>query len=158
MEQRRGREGDELGSVAFVERSDHQPLMGLIPLRLRRESRESQWHLERIDWKGTTMTSRYYERTTTVLVVSRAITAANQFTDDAEFDIARPFNVSVSGTFAATVTLQRSFDNGGMWQDVWSTSLPAEEIVDNVEPDVLWRLGCKGSEHSSGTVQARMSQ
>lgn len=104
------------------------------------------------------MVARYYDRTQTVFAVDASITAQNQFTEPAEFDVARPFNLSVAGTFTGTVTLQRSFDGGTTWRDVWSTSQPAEEIVDTPEPDVLWRAGIKTGNFGTGSASIRLSQ
>jgi hypothetical protein len=48
-------------------------------------------------------------------VVTRAITAENQFTDSIR--LSGLFDFSVAGTFSATVTVQRSYDNS-TWRDV----------------------------------------
>ena len=42
-------------------------------------------------------------------IVTRSITAENQFTD--AIKLSGPFDFSVAGTFVATVTVQRSYDN-----------------------------------------------
>ena len=104
------------------------------------------------------MVLRYYDRTATVLAAEATITGANQFTEPAEFDVERPFSLSIAGTFTATVSLQRSFDAGVTWRDVWQTTEPSEEVVDNVEPDVLWRIGCASGSFTSGTINVRISQ
>ena len=57
-----------------------------------------------------------------------------------------------------TVTLQRSFDNGSTWLDVYSTTGNVETVVDNVESGVLWRLGIKTGNFTSGTAVCRLSQ
>lgn len=68
------------------------------------------------------------------------------------------FNLSVSGTFAATVTLQRSFDNGDTWATVQTFTAPIEQIVSNAEAGVLWQLGCHSADYTSGTVNCRLGQ
>ena len=92
------------------------------------------------------------------LISSASITNANSFTEATIFDQRRPFNVSVSGTFSATVALQRSFDDGVTWLTVWTTTTAAEILVDTIEEDIQWRLGVRTGDYTSGTVVARMSQ
>lgn len=104
------------------------------------------------------MTVKIWDTTSGKLLVSANITAQNTFTEDAEFDHRRPFNLSVSGTWAGTVTLQRSFNNGSTWLDVYSTTGNVETVVDNVESGVLWRLGIKTGNFTSGTAVCRLSQ
>lgn len=105
------------------------------------------------------MTKRYYsDAVDSNLAVTASITNANSFTEQTEFDYRRPFNVSVSGTFSATVALQRSFDDGTTWLTVWTTTTAAELVVDTVEPGTLWRLGVRTGDYTSGTVAARVSQ
>lgn len=107
------------------------------------------------------MPIRFFDTLQPTFATERSITAAGQWTNDgdgAEFDQRRPFNISVGGTFVATVTLQRSFDGGSTWHDVWATAEPAERIVDTTESGLLWRLGVKSGEFTSGSLHARMSQ
>ena len=95
-----------------------------------------------------------------VLSSAASLTAQNTWnnSDGIEVDPRRPFNVSVSGTFSATVTLQRSFDAGLTWLDVWTTTEAAEELVDSVGSAVLWRLGVKTGGFTSGTAAVRIYQ
>jgi hypothetical protein len=104
------------------------------------------------------MTLFYHQSTAPFVSASANINSANAFTDDVEFDRRRPFNLSVSGTWAGTVTLQRSFNNGSTWMDVYSTTGNVETVVDNVESGVLWRLGIKSGNFTSGTAVCRLSQ
>lgn len=104
------------------------------------------------------MTRQFFEMNSIPLAVTASITNANSFTEQAELDYRRPFNVSVSGTFSATVALQRSFDGGSTWLTVWTTTTAAELVVDTVEPGTLWRLGVRTGDYTSGTVAARVSQ
>lgn len=71
-------------------------------------------------------------------------------------------NVSIYGTFSATIVLQRSFDGGATWIDVtdaygvaFSFTSPATFRVDEPERGVLYRLTC--SAYTSGTVNYRLS-
>lgn len=71
----------------------------------------------------------------------------------------RRFNISITGTFSATVRLQRSFAEPGAWEDVTSytgaTSLDYQDSFDN--QIIYYRLGIKPSEYTSGTVSATLT-
>ena len=73
------------------------------------------------------------------------------------------FNLSIFGTFSATVQLQRSFDGGVTWlprtvagSAAYSYTAPCSEIIPEQEVGVLYRLDC--SSYTSGTVNYRISQ
>lgn len=104
------------------------------------------------------MVRRFFENTEPTLLSLVAVSNADQFCEAVEFDQRRSFNLSVSGTFAATIVLQRSFDDGNTWVNVWQTTEPAEKLVDTVEPGVLWRAGCPAGAFTSGVALARLSQ
>ncbi|NDF13334.1 MAG: hypothetical protein EB060_11040 [Proteobacteria bacterium] len=104
------------------------------------------------------MTVRIRDNSSGKLVTSFNVAAQNTFCEDAEFDYLRPFNLSVSGTWAGTVTLQRSFNNGSTWLDVYSVTANVETVVDSPETGVLWRLGIKTGNYTSGTAVCRLSQ
>lgn len=68
----------------------------------------------------------------------------------------KTFNVTLWGTFVATIVLKRSFDQGVVWHPitaagtaiyVWTT--PCSESVDEGEIPVLYRLEC--TSYTSGT-------
>ncbi len=96
--------------------------------------------------------------------VSRDVSAENQFTDPVR--IVGEFNLSISGTFVATVTVQRSFDGGVNWLDIASWSEPFEgwdrEPLSQVCPTnahtVQYRAGVKTGEFTSGTVSIILGQ
>lgn len=75
----------------------------------------------------------------------------------------RAFNISLWGTFVATVQLERSFDGGTTWLPltaagtqlyVWTA--PASELAQDDEYGVRYRLNCTA--YTSGTVNYRISQ
>jgi len=74
--------------------------------------------------------------------------------------VAGPLNLSIWGTFEATVTLQRSFDGGSTWltcsldaQGTPAVFTGAVELrIDDAEPGTLYRLSCVWA---SGTVNYR---
>ena len=53
---------------------------------------------------------------------TRSIAAENLFTD--AVSLAGYFNISITGTWAGTLTVQRSFDSGSTWYDVdqWTSN------------------------------------
>lgn len=78
----------------------------------------------------------------------------------------REFNVSVYGTFGATVQLKRSLDGGTTWLAItangttlysWSggTSVEYSETAEEPQYGALYRLQCTWT---SGTVNYRISQ
>jgi hypothetical protein len=100
-----------------------------------------------------------------ILGALAAITAANQWSDPIDFTSAAwspgqnaLFNVSVSGTFTGTITVQRSFDGGGTWHDVGSTTIPKQFVGDCCEQGTLHRIGAKAGEFTDGTAHVRISR
>lgn len=87
-------------------------------------------------------------------VVTKSITAQNTWSD--AMQINGWFNVSISGTFVATVTVQRSTDNTN-WRDVNTFTASFEGT--GMEPEVMWyRIGVKTGAFTSGTVDVRLGQ
>ena len=81
-----------------------------------------------------------------------SIGAQNTFTDAVQ--LTGYFNLSISGTFSATVTVQRSTDSS-TWRDVDSYTAAAEEV--GFEPEVMYyRVGVKTGGYTSGTVDVRL--
>lgn len=72
------------------------------------------------------------------------------------------FNVSIRGTFTASIKLQRSFDGGLTYNNVTALGTditftgPAEEIFIENEPGTFYRLNCTA--YTSGTAIGRISQ
>jgi len=73
------------------------------------------------------------------------------------FQSAGGFNLSVSGTYAGTISIERSFDEGVTYFTVSALTANAEvqKRVDEVEVGVLYRLTM--ASYSSGTATYRMS-
>ena len=88
-------------------------------------------------------------------IASKTITAQNTWTDPVR--LAGFFNLSISGTFVATVTVQRSFDNQVTWNDVDTFTSQIEDW--GMEPEVCWyRVGVKTGEFTSGSIALRLGQ
>ena len=86
----------------------------------------------------------------------RSIASENLFTDAAE--ILGYFNISISGTWAGTVTVQRSFDSGSTWFDVATWTDNTQEYGFEPERGVYYRIGMKLGGYSSGSPVLRLSQ
>lgn len=72
---------------------------------------------------------------------------------------ARAFTIQITGTWVATVTLQRSYDEGISWEDVntyTSNVLTSfNDGFDNVT--ILYRIGVKSGDYTSGTATVALS-
>jgi len=90
-----------------------------------------------------------------ITVVEKDIAAADEWAVIRLRDVS--FNLSISGTWAGTVTLQRSFD-GQTWQDVETFTANAERVGDDPEKNINYRVGFKTGEYTSGTASVRISQ
>ena len=74
------------------------------------------------------------------------------------------FNLSIWGTYSATVKLQRSFDDGTTWMTVSQDSLgteaaytaPISAVALEPEQGVIYRLSCTA--FASGVVNYRLSR
>ena len=100
-------------------------------------------------------------------VVESTITAQNTFSPSLE--VKGPFNFSISGTFVATATIQRSFDlvdsNGDWipdgsktWHDIETYTTPYEDIGVLPEENIVIRAGIKTGNYTSGSVKLRISR
>lgn len=71
-------------------------------------------------------------------------------------------NMSLWGTFVATLVLERSFDKGVTWLPITALGTPIEftgpctETFEEYEKGVQWRWRCKA--RTSGTINYRISQ
>lgn len=93
--------------------------------------------------------------------VSAAIAAANTFTSTIQVTgtgESRRFAVILTGTWVATVTLQRSVGVVGNWVDVATyTTNQATTYADTLDnQDVFYRIGIKTGQYTSGTVTATL--
>lgn len=90
--------------------------------------------------------------------VEMSFTTDNTFSDPirvAGVGESRRFSISVSGTFVATVTLQRSVGQLGSWEDVGSTITTPTDTTYNDALDnqiIYYRLAVKSGDYTSGTV------
>lgn len=89
-------------------------------------------------------------------MAEKDISAQNTFSDGLYTE--GDFNLSISGTFVATVTVQRSFDAGSTWRDVDTFTAPIETYGVDPEPVVVYRAGVKTGDYTSGTVSIRIGR
>ena len=87
---------------------------------------------------------------------SANITAQNTFTTPIE--MIGNFVVRIRGTWSGTVTLQRSDDAGVTFDDVQVYTANAVDSVFEAEPGILYQIGVKTGQFTSGTVAVRLSR
>jgi len=84
-----------------------------------------------------------------------SVSAAAQNTFSDPIQIVGSFDISISGTFVATLTAQRSED-GTTWRDVKAYTASAEEV--GYDPILTYyRVGVKTGNYTSGTVVASIN-
>lgn len=72
----------------------------------------------------------------------------------------RGFDIIISGVWAGTVTLQRSFGTPGAWIDAetYTSNQTITDYDDNLDDQIVWyRLGFKSGEYSSGTSSVSLT-
>ena len=89
------------------------------------------------------------------MIATKTITAQNQFSSSVV--LTGYFNLSISGTWVATVTVQRSFDSGDTWFNVDTFTENTQEYGLEPERDVYYRIGVKTGDFTSGEVVLRLS-
>lgn len=89
--------------------------------------------------------------------VGGALTGASQFSNEIRVtgtDDQRKFNISITGTWAGTLTLQRSVSEPGAWLDVntytANTTVDYDDGLDN--QTIYYRLGFDSGDFTSGTA------
>ena len=87
---------------------------------------------------------------------SANITAQNTFTTAVE--MTGDFVVRIRGTWSATVTLQRSDDYGVTFDDVQTYTANKVDPLYEAELGILYRIGVKTGQFTSGTVAVRLSR
>jgi hypothetical protein len=85
---------------------------------------------------------------------------ADAFTSPVKPNSEGYLNISISGeTSGSVVTLQRSFDGGSTWKNVWDTGAMANKVEESLidkSKGVLYRIGVKNGNYSSGSVTVRL--
>lgn len=106
----------------------------------------------------TTSVGALYRITSTGQTVTSSISAQNTFTNSIRVTgvgSSRSFTVNISGTWTATVVLQRSIGEEGNWEDT-GTSYTINTVVafsDGLDNQIVfYRLGIKTGGYTSGTA------
>lgn len=89
--------------------------------------------------------------------VQADLSAQTTFGDPLQIDVGERFTVSVSGTFVATITLQRRLAGIAAWLDVEAYTVPTEKDGLAAEGQEI-RLGIKTGEYTSGTATVRIGK
>jgi len=84
-----------------------------------------------------------------------SVTAQNTFSTAVA--LRGKFNVSASGFGTATVSLQRTFD-GSTWKTRKTYTADVEEVLEEPEAGVQYRIGVATGAYTSGTLLLRISQ
>lgn len=90
------------------------------------------------------------------IVALSSIAAANTFTSAITINKGEVLQVSISGTWVATVMLQRSYDGGSNWYDYFSWTTNQTLEITGIEDNVQFRLGIKTAMYTSGTAVCRL--
>lgn len=94
--------------------------------------------------------------------VNKSVTAENQFSDSIRvtgIDSGRVFSIVITGTWTATVTLQRSVGEPGDWTDVTTyTTNQSTTYDDTLDNQIIYyRIGVKTGGFTSGTAVCQLS-
>jgi hypothetical protein len=96
--------------------------------------------------------------------VTKSLTAENQFSDAIRVtgvDNSRIFDIDITGTWTATITIQRSVGEPGDWSDVSALSYTTNQNTthdDGLDNQIIfYRIGIKTGDYTSGTATATLS-
>jgi len=91
--------------------------------------------------------------------VTKTITAHNVFSDWLQVDKGQRFSLNIWGTFAAVVTLQKTYDAGTtvLEDEINFTSFSSEISLPQAET-AQYRVGVKTGDFTSGTVNVRLGR
>jgi hypothetical protein len=96
--------------------------------------------------------------------IAQSISSANTFTTGhivvTGVGDARIFNVTITGTWVATVTVQRSFDEGASWSSAYTYTgnTAADPKDDGLTNSTVWyRIGIETGNYTSGTANVSLS-
>lgn len=92
-----------------------------------------------------------------IAIGSASLTAEDTYSSTLTNVVAPAFNVSISGTWAGTLTLQRRLD-GTNWRDVHEFTANIETEWPTKGDHVEWRIGFKTGGFTSGTAVVRIDQ
>lgn len=88
-------------------------------------------------------------------VKEASLTAQDTYTDWLQLS-QHDFNVGVSGTWAGTITVQKSYDKGVTALDVEDFTANTQKTGLEPEKGVFYRAGFKTGNYTSGTAVVRL--
>lgn len=112
------------------------------------------------------MVGRLVEVTSAGQRVENTFTGSNQFSDPIRIGSVgdsngqRSLGIIISGTWTATITLQRSYDEGASWVDVttYTANRSSPNYSDGLDNQALWyRLGIKAGAYTSGAADVTLT-
>lgn len=113
-------------------------------------------------FRSTNFASLYRITSTGQQVIS-ALTGQDQFSSPIRvsgIDAQRIFQVTIAGTWVATVTLQYSVGEPGSWVDAktWTANTTSENYDDTLDNQIIfYRIGIKSGAYTSGTANVTLS-
>ena len=87
------------------------------------------------------------------------ITSDNTFTEPIQVKYDEYFDLSITGSFVATVTVQRRRVGEDAWRDVKQyieADLPIEKTSNRIRHDWEFRVGVKSGDYTSGTIEVEI--
>lgn len=112
---------------------------------------------------ASTNVGSYYRLTTSGQQVTANLATDNTFTDSIRVTGTggnRAFTVSISGTWSATITLQRSVGDDTSWEDTGTTYTGNTTVSFNDGLDnqiIFYRIGIKTGDYTSGTATTTLT-
>ena len=92
-------------------------------------------------------------------IEAASVTAQNQWTDSITTEAGDTLIIGIGGSgYVATVTLQKSYDGGSTWIDYYQVSSNETTEYNIIEDEVVFRLGVKTGDFTSGTVSCTLTQ
>ncbi len=101
-----------------------------------------------------------------MILVSAIISAEDTFTSSLKptDNFASPkighltFSIVGSTGWVATVSVQRSFDNGASWVTVETYTEDFEKAIEDKTDDILYRIGVATGGYTSGVITVRLAK
>lgn len=91
-------------------------------------------------------------------LITASLVAQNTFSDPIGRADAgqRDIGIGISGTWAGTLTVQRSLDGGTTWGDTTTTTTANAELTVTAVIGALYRIGFKTGAYTSGTAAIKL--
>jgi hypothetical protein len=105
------------------------------------------------------MVGGYFKLTWELLTARQTATATAQNTFTAALAVdPGAVHIAITGTWVATVTLQRSTDSGATWADLYTWTANTTATITEAQTGIQYRLGVKTGGFTSGSTGLDISQ